>query len=102
MRVELILPGQVQTAVFKLKAIQDKPYRIVVDIILPGIARQEQEAREKVKITRKARVVVIDPGHGGEAVGAVGKGGTMEKDVVLAISRKPERHSTSGPGTGLF
>jgi len=32
--------------------------------------------------------VAIDPGHGGEDPGAVGKRGTYEKNVVLAISRK--------------
>ncbi len=87
-RVELYLPGHVQTTVFKLKQFQDKPYRIVVDIVLPDVARQESEAREQIKITRKDRIVVIDPGHGGEAVGAVGRGGIYEKDVVLAIGRK--------------
>lgn len=87
-RVELTLPAQVQTTVFKLKPFQDKPYRIVIDIALPEVAKQESEARERVKITRKDRIIVIDPGHGGEAVGAVGKKGTFEKDVVLSISRK--------------
>ena len=87
-RVELYLPSHVQTTVFKLKKFQDKPDRIVVDIVLPDVARQESEAREQIKITRKDRIVVIDPGHGGEAVGAVGRGGTYEKDVVLAIGRK--------------
>jgi N-acetylmuramoyl-L-alanine amidase len=87
-RVELSVTDGAQTTVFKLKRIQDKPYRIVIDIVLPDVARQESEAREKVKITRKDRIVVIDPGHGGESVGAVGKGGTFEKDIVLAISRR--------------
>ncbi len=87
-RVELYLPDNIQTTVFRLKKFQDKPDRIVIDIILPEIARQESEAREQIKITRKDRIVVIDPGHGGEAVGAVGRGGTYEKDVVLAIGRK--------------
>lgn len=32
------------------------------------------------------RVVVIDPGHGGVDPGSVGKGGILEKDVVLDIS----------------
>jgi N-acetylmuramoyl-L-alanine amidase len=32
------------------------------------------------------RVVVIDPGHGGIDPGAVSRGGTAEKDVVLAFS----------------
>ncbi|MBC7622789.1 MAG: N-acetylmuramoyl-L-alanine amidase [Aeromicrobium sp.] len=31
--------------------------------------------------------VVVDPGHGGEDPGAVGKAGTREKDIVLTISR---------------
>jgi N-acetylmuramoyl-L-alanine amidase len=34
------------------------------------------------------RTVVIDPGHGGGEVGAMGPGGTLEKDVTLAIARK--------------
>ena len=34
------------------------------------------------------RTIVIDPGHGGEEVGARGPGGTLEKDVVLAIARR--------------
>jgi len=34
------------------------------------------------------RTVVIDPGHGGSEVGAVGATGLMEKDVVLDISRR--------------
>ncbi|MHB9098367.1 MAG: N-acetylmuramoyl-L-alanine amidase, partial [Syntrophales bacterium] len=87
-RIELILPPQVQTTVFKLKKFQDKPHRIVIDIVLPDVARQESESRGQVKTTRKDRIVVIDPGHGGESVGAVGKGGAFEKDVVLSISRK--------------
>jgi N-acetylmuramoyl-L-alanine amidase len=33
-------------------------------------------------------IVAIDPGHGGEDPGAIGRGGTHEKNVTLAISRK--------------
>ncbi|MBU0652137.1 MAG: N-acetylmuramoyl-L-alanine amidase [Proteobacteria bacterium] len=87
-RVEISLPGPLHTNVFKLKKFQDKPYRIVIDIILPDAAKQQSDARERIKVTRKSRVVVIDPGHGGEAPGAVGKKGTLEKNVVLAIAKK--------------
>jgi N-acetylmuramoyl-L-alanine amidase len=34
------------------------------------------------------RTVVIDPGHGGDALGTQGARGTLEKDVTLAVSKK--------------
>lgn len=37
---------------------------------------------------RKPIVLVIDPGHGGEDVGATGPGGRFEKDVTLALARR--------------
>jgi N-acetylmuramoyl-L-alanine amidase len=36
--------------------------------------------------SRAPRVVIIDPGHGGDDPGAVGPGGTREKDVALAVA----------------
>ncbi|TSE20431.1 N-acetylmuramoyl-L-alanine amidase AmiC [Tepidimonas alkaliphilus] len=33
-------------------------------------------------------IVALDPGHGGEDPGAIGPGGTQEKDIVLAIARQ--------------
>jgi N-acetylmuramoyl-L-alanine amidase len=32
--------------------------------------------------------IVLDPGHGGEDPGAIGRGGNREKDVVLAIAKR--------------
>jgi N-acetylmuramoyl-L-alanine amidase len=34
------------------------------------------------------RTIVIDPGHGGKDVGAIGPGGTSEKDLTLAVCHK--------------
>jgi N-acetylmuramoyl-L-alanine amidase len=34
------------------------------------------------------RTVVLDPGHGGDANGTEGPGGTLEKSITLAVSRK--------------
>jgi len=41
--------------------------------------------------TDDRRVVVIDPGHGGEDYGAVGKGGILEKDLTLSVALELER-----------
>ncbi|PAU76582.1 N-acetylmuramoyl-L-alanine amidase [Halomonas salipaludis] len=37
---------------------------------------------------RRDIIIAIDPGHGGEDPGAIGPGGTREKDVVMDISRR--------------
>lgn len=39
-------------------------------------------------VTDRLIVVALDPGHGGEDPGAIGPGGTREKDVVLSIAYK--------------
>jgi N-acetylmuramoyl-L-alanine amidase len=48
------------------------------------------------------RTVVIDPGHGGAEVGAKGAGGTLEKDVTLAIGRKVRSALANGLGLQAF
>jgi N-acetylmuramoyl-L-alanine amidase len=85
-RVEILLADHVDVNVFKLQKIEDKPDRVVVDIELPE--GEKKEAEEPAPVTRKNRIVVIDPGHGGDDPGAVGLGGTQEKGVVLKISRR--------------
>ena len=87
-RVELSIDKNVETKVFNIKKIQDKPERIVIDIEFPDVKKLERKEREEVKVLRKNKIIVIDPGHGGEDPGAVGKLRTQEKKVVLEISRK--------------
>ena len=45
-----------------------------------------QPARQAGRGTERLIVVALDPGHGGEDPGAIGPGGTQEKDVVLQIA----------------
>ncbi len=45
-------------------------------------------ARAKRTDAARLMTIAIDAGHGGEDPGAVGRGGTREKDVVLAIARE--------------
>ncbi|MGA1301957.1 MAG: N-acetylmuramoyl-L-alanine amidase, partial [Burkholderiaceae bacterium] len=46
--------------------------------------------------------VALDPGHGGEDPGAIGKRGTREKDVVLRIARRLKREIDKEPGMRAF
>jgi N-acetylmuramoyl-L-alanine amidase len=43
-------------------------------------------------------IIAVDAGHGGEDPGAIGKNGTREKDVVLAIARELALKINAEPG----
>ena len=72
-------------------------YRLVVDL---G-ANQSMDTPVKAEhAPPNARdlVIAIDAGHGGEDPGAIGKHGTREKDVVLAIARDLALKINAEPG----
>lgn len=48
--------------------------------------------------TDRPIVVAVDAGHGGDDPGAIGHGGTREKDVTLAIARALAQRINSEPG----
>jgi N-acetylmuramoyl-L-alanine amidase len=52
--------------------------------------------------TRALRTVVIDPGHGGQEVGAKGPTGTLEKDITLALARKLRTALANSLGLQVF
>ena len=55
---------------------------------LPDIAKAtEDDDKDGQKLTRLV-TIALDPGHGGEDPGAVGRGGSLEKNVVLSIARR--------------
>jgi N-acetylmuramoyl-L-alanine amidase len=86
-RVEISLAQHRDTHIFNLSKMEEKPDRVVVDIELPIPERMEADQQIQVQERRKKRIIVIDPGHGGEDPGAIGPRGTREKDIVLKISR---------------
>lgn len=49
---------------------------------------KKKESSETQRDNTALPLVIIDPGHGGEDFGAVGKGGLQEKDVVLDVALK--------------
>jgi N-acetylmuramoyl-L-alanine amidase len=91
---------------------QESPPRLVLDLhgtsgstataSTPEAARPPSPRQEASRARADIRTVVIDPGHGGEHVGAMGPGGTMEKDVVLAIARRLRDELTNKLGIRVF
>lgn len=70
----------------------ENPFRIVLDLrkvaaLAPG-APQPSVPGSKPAEPAGIHTIVIDPGHGGKEVGAIGPGGLMEKDITLAVARK--------------
>ncbi len=77
----------------------DNPPQLIIDLsplsekkeellpeptVVPSLSRTERPSA----LSREIKTVVIDPGHGGLWPGAIGKSGTLEKDITLAISLK--------------
>jgi N-acetylmuramoyl-L-alanine amidase len=96
-KAELILDKYLKTQVFKLAKFQDKPDRVVVDVFVEQVLREEMVKDVFSRITQK-RIIVIDPGHGGDDPGAVGKKGTYEKNIVLLIGREIKKAVNMIPG----
>jgi len=90
LRVVLDLKREVKAKSFVLKPQGEYGNRLVVDLIDDSqekTQRPVREDREQPDHPRKV-IVAIDPGHGGDDPGAIGKHGTREKDVVLGIALK--------------
>ncbi len=56
----------------------------------PPLAKTEPEPERRSNAPAMTRMITIaiDPGHGGEDPGAVGRGGSYEKNIVLAIAKR--------------
>ena len=57
------------------------------------VAARHPEAEPDARAGKRPKVlrmitIALDPGHGGEDPGALGRGGSREKDVVLAIAKR--------------
>lgn len=102
-RIVIELKGEVKPQVFSLKPVGDYGHRLVLDLYpaeppdpLMAFLEKHQEAATRpgqkppadAPDIQRLVTVVIDPGHGGEDPGAVGRGGSLEKNVTLAIARR--------------
>lgn len=124
-RLVLDLKTEVSPQVFTLRPVGDYGHRLVVDLYpiaapdpLAALVQRlegreaapaaepperapppaEPGARAGKPAPGRLYIIAIDPGHGGEDPGALGRGGTQEKHVTLAISRKLKALIDAEPG----
>ncbi len=113
-RLVIELKGEIKPQVFSLKPVGEYGHRLVLDLypgepVDPLMALLEKSREPELKAEQKlgsrpaaeeagkpaqkpevARLVtiVLDPGHGGEDPGAIGRGGSHEKNVTLSVARR--------------
>jgi N-acetylmuramoyl-L-alanine amidase len=68
----------------------DNPFRVVIDLHKVAAGSSTLPAIVGARPVEAAGIhtIVIDPGHGGKEVGAIGPAGLMEKDATLTLCRK--------------
>ncbi|THF62421.1 AMIN domain-containing protein [Pseudothauera nasutitermitis] len=124
-RVVLELKAEVKPQVFTLQPVADYGHRLVLDLyptqpVDPLLALIEknspmeaasggeiaEETPQQVARDRRPQAepaanriftVVLDPGHGGEDPGAIGRRGSHEKNVTLSIAKRLKRRIDAEP-----
>jgi len=95
LRVVLDVNAKVLAKSFLTPPNETYGHRLVVDLGL-------EQAPRPVKVAngdgQRDVVIAIDAGHGGEDPGAIGKGGTREKTIALAVARKLAERIDAEPG----
>ncbi len=120
-QVVLDLPRRAEFTHFALKPDAGKPHRIVVDVAAALAGRAGASAKDGVarpatagggsggagaeakpaaapRAHRGERVVIIDPGHGGPAIGTVSRSGIQEKTLNLKLAKMLKAEIEKRPG----
>jgi N-acetylmuramoyl-L-alanine amidase len=99
LRVVLDLQGKVRPRSFALKPDGKSGHRLVVDLHATDLSPTPIKTNQQQRKKRKDHfVIAIDPGHGGRDPGAIGKRGTREKDIALAVGKKMKALVNRTPG----
>jgi N-acetylmuramoyl-L-alanine amidase len=99
LRVVLDLQGKVRPRSFALKPDGKSGHRLVVDLHATDLSPTPIKTNQQQRKKRKDHfVIAIDPGHGGRDPGAIGKRGTREKDIALAVGKKLKALVNRTPG----
>jgi N-acetylmuramoyl-L-alanine amidase len=97
LRIVLDLARSIQAKSFLASPNNRYGYRLVIDLGVSPSVDMPVKAEHAPPDARDL-IVAIDAGHGGEDPGAIGKNGTREKDVVLAIARELAQKINVEPG----
>ena len=89
LRVVLDLSVRIRPRSFVLSPNQKYGHRLVVDLY-PRDKKAATPTVAKKLDDKRAVIIAIDAGHGGEDPGAIGSRGVREKDIVLKIARELE------------
>jgi N-acetylmuramoyl-L-alanine amidase len=103
LRVVVDLSEPAQPKSFSIGPQQSYGHRLVLDLEpVKGAAAKPQSPPKVVKVASDVHgrdiVVAIDAGHGGVDPGSIGKRGTYEKHVTLAIARRLKERIDREPG----
>ena len=100
LRVVLDLAADVRPKSFLMPPEGGQGYRLVVDLYPKGKGGRADIVKSARVPPAKTRdvVVMIDPGHGGNDPGAMGSGGTNEKNITMLVSRELKRQIDKTPG----
>ncbi len=71
---------------------------IAISFVEKKFISRDQNTDKGEQENEKGIVLVLDPGHGGEAKGAVGPGGLLEKEAVLDLCRELKVLLENSPG----
>ncbi len=99
LRVVFDLKGKVRPRSFALQPNGNSGHRLVVDLHstnlspTPIVTSQQKRRQQKTDF-----IIALDPGHGGRDPGAIGKRGTREKDITLAVAKKMKAIINRTPG----
>ncbi len=92
LRIVLDLRSNVRPKSFLLKPNREYGHRLVIDLIGKQTTKKSKPTNKlKYKNRQRDIIIAIDAGHGGEDPGAIGRRGTREKTVVMAIAKRLEK-----------
>lgn len=103
-RITIELEKPAASKIFQMEKYQDMPQRLAIDFIRQDLEQADQLHREETRKLKKkeTRIVIIDPGHGGDDPGAISPSGLKEKNIVLSIARKIARRLNKKAGIKAY